>query len=285
MEECLKWVQMLHKVTKYRDIYDHFEIFKLLGKGHFGEVRQGVDRKTKEYVAIKIIDKDRLKHDEVECIRMEAEVQRYCHHKNILKLIDNFESYSTIYIVLEYLTGGNLTRFLIRQDEILSDKKAKTIIYQIAKGVKYLSDLGIMHRDLKPDNIMLSSRDENCVIKIVDLGLSRIVGNKTKVYDTFGTLAYVAPEVVHKTGYNKEVDIWSLGIIIYYVLSGKLPFEDCRLDFKKISSQLTWKLLDFPPNIFSHASPFALDLIQKCVTEQSKRITIERFLDHPWFHY
>jgi hypothetical protein len=285
MDECVKWVQMLHQVTNYRDIYDHFEIFKLLGKGHFGEVRQGVDRKTKEYVAVKIMDKEKLKQDEVECIRMEAEVLKHCNHRNVLRLVDSFESYSTIYIVLEYLTGGNLTNFLTRQNTIINDAKAKTIIYQIGRGLKYLNDLGIMHRDLKPDNIMLSSKDESCVIKIVDFGLARIVGTKVKVYDTFGTLAYVAPEVISKVGYNKEADIWSLGVIIYYVLSGKLPFEECRLDFKKIIHTIMYKKMDFPKHLFGHASNSALDMIEKCLTEQSRRITIDKFLEHPWFHY
>lgn len=285
IEECEKWVEMLHKVTKYRDIYDYYEIFNVIGKGHFGEVRQAVDRKTKEYVAIKIIEKEKLQQEEIECIRMEAEILKHCKHRNVLRLVDNFESYSTIYIALEYLTGGTLTNFLTRQNTVINDGKAKTIIYQIARGLRYLNDLGIMHRDLKPDNIMLSSKDESCVIKIVDFGLARTVGSKVKVFDTFGTLAYVAPEVVSKVGYNKEVDIWSLGVIIHYTLSGKLPFEECRLDFKKIINTIMYKKMNFPKHLFGHVSLSGTDLIEKCLTEQSLRITIQELLDHPWFHY
>ena len=279
-EESMMWVNTLWKVTGFRDINEHYEIFEKLGKGQFGEVKLGVDKQTKTKVAIKIIDKTILKPHEAEAIRLEAEILSKCKHKNIVTLIDNFETADTIYLILEHLAGGDLTTFLIKQDELINETTVKKIILQLAEGLKYLSNLGIIHRDLKPDNLMFS---KDSVLKIVDFGLSRIVGHKMKIYEESGTLAFVAPEVIQGKGYNIEIDIWSLGIILYYLFSGKLPFEDPKKDPKIIARKIARCEVNFPDNLWSNVSHAAVDLTKNCLSEQAHRINVDQFINHFWF--
>lgn len=278
--ECLNWVTSLWKVTNFRDITEYYDIFEKLGKGQFGEVKLGIDKNTNAKVAIKVINKTVLKQHEAEAIRLEAEILSKCKHPNIVSLIDKFETCDTIYLVLEYLSGGDLTSYLMKQVEIISEDQIKQIVLELAKGLKYLSNLGIIHRDLKPDNLMFG---DNVHLKIVDFGLSRIVGYKMKVYEESGTLAYVAPEVIQGKGYNIEIDMWSLGIIIYYLISGKLPFDDVNKDPKVISGKISRCEVAFPSQLWGSVSQPAIDLTKKCLSEQRLRITIDQFIKHPWF--
>ena len=126
---------------------------------------------------------------------------------------------------MEYIEGGTLSQYLKKNNFNFTENQVSNIMYQIASGVKYLHSYGIVHRDLKPDNIMITQPNDSGIIKIMDFGLSKIISSQEKMVDGFGTLSYVAPEVLTRSPYNKEVDIWSLGIILFYILSGHLPFK------------------------------------------------------------
>jgi serine/threonine protein kinase len=185
-----------------------------------------MEKKTKERVAIKIIKKEKTKESDIELVRTEIDIMKLCHHPNVVRLLDHFENGEYIFIVMEFIRGGNLTDYMKYKKFNISEKRAAEIIYQISIGVKYLHKYGIIHRDLKPDNIMLTEASDKGKIKIMDFGLSKILGKKEKTVDGFGTLTYVSPEVLIRKPYNKEVDIWSIGIILYWILSGDLPFDD-----------------------------------------------------------
>jgi serine/threonine protein kinase len=274
------WVKSLRTVNNYRDVNEHFEFIKEVGKGQFGAVFLGVDKKSNENVAIKIMDKTKLTLKELDSLRVESEILKKCNHKNIVKFIDEFENTEKIYIILEYLSGKNLFNFLISQEEILSNRVNRVIVQQIAHGLKYLSKLGIVHRDLKPENIMIS---DNLEVKIVDFGLARIFGKDNFVTEVIGTLAYVAPEVIEGHGYGRDIDMWSFGVILYYLLTGKLAFEDPEKLYGVIENQGVKKEL-FNKKLFPNVSSFAIDLTKKCLSLRKDRITIDEFLKHPWFN-
>lgn len=280
LNESKIWVNQINKATEYRDIYDYYEIDKVIGKGHFSEVRLGLCKLNKTKVAIKVIQKRNLRTEELEATLAEAEILKICNHKNIVHSIDIFDNSDVLYIVLEYLENGTLTKFLKKNRKILINHMIKKIIKEIAEGINYLHKNGIIHRDLKPENIMLN---ENLEIKIIDLGLSKIVGENTKIEQKLGTITFVAPEVFQGKGYNKEADIWSLGLIVFYLLSGNFAFENsAQAKAFLIEPNIDIDFFIFELNM-CNVSQKAIDLVKKCLCEQYKRIRIDKFLQHSWF--
>ncbi len=150
---------------------------------------------------------------------------KMCQHNNIIRLIDLFENSETYFIVLEYMQGKDLFDYIQKRGFSLPEQRVQDLIYQIALGVKYMHEFGIVHRDLKLENIMMSDSSDNAVPKIVDFGLAKIIGPSNTASEPFGTLGYVAPEVLKKQPYTFSCDVWSLGCIVYALLSGSLPFD------------------------------------------------------------
>lgn len=140
--------------------------------------------------------------------------------------MDIFENQDYIYIVMENLSGGDLFSYLEKRSFNLSEERAKELSHQIATALYYLHSFGVAHRDLKPENILMSSETDISDCKIVDFGLSMIVGPTQTSLAPYGTLSYVAPEVLLQKPYGKEVDVWSLGVITYLMLARVLPFDD-----------------------------------------------------------
>ena len=126
---------------------------------------------------------------------------------------------------MEKCGGGDLFTYLEKRDFIISEKRAKELAHQLSTALYYLHSYGIAHRDLKPENILMTDDTEQAQLKIVDFGLSKIIGPSETSNDPFGTLSYVAPEVLLQKPYGKEVDYWSLGVITYLLLCGTLPFD------------------------------------------------------------
>ena len=278
-----KFTDSLKKGIGYLKFTDYYEIKQILGKGKFGVVNLGIHKKTNMKVAIKIINKSSIQtQEDSQLIRSEIDIMKLCHHPNIVKLLDHFENSEYIFIVMEYIPGGTLNQFLKKTNFNFSERQIALIINQIGNGLKYLHNYGIVHRDLKPDNIMITEQSERGVIKIMDFGLSKIAGYKEGLIDGYGTLSYVAPEVLLRIPYNKEVDIWSMGIILYYMLCGKVPFSGSNE--ATIAKSICYKDLDFDEDLWEVRSRKVMDLIEKLlVKDPSERITIDEFLNHSWF--
>ena len=165
----------------------------------------------------------------------------------------------------------------------MSEERLAKDIFQIASGLKYLHQFGILHRDLKPENIMLTDNSDKYFVKIMDFGLSKILGPQEKVADGFGTLSFVAPEVLIRQPYDKRIDIWSLGVILYYALSGTLPFDDETDDEEVIAKMIVFVEVEFPPIKWNSKSYSLICLIKKAlIKDPEKRITIDEFLNDEW---
>ena len=282
-ETCDNFVHHLKHAFGYLNFFDYYEMLDTLGEGIFGVVKLGLYKKTKERVAIKIIKKASAKPTDIELVRTEIDIMKLCHHPNIVRLLDHFENAEYIFIVMEYIPGGDLATYMIQHKQTMTEQHASRLIYQIALGIKYLHQYGIVHRDLKPENIMLTDASENGKVKIMDFGLSKIMGSKEKSVDGFGTLTFVAPEVLVRTPYNKEIDIWSLGVILYLMLSGVLPFDD-ESDNEEVIAKLTvYSEVKFPSQHWSNRSALVIDLIKRCLTKDpAQRIKIDNILEHGW---
>lgn len=183
---------------------------------------------------------------------------------------------------MENLSGGDLFTYLEKRDFEITEKRAKELSHQIATALYYLHCFGVAHRDLKPENILMASEDDDADCKIVDFGLSKIIGPNESSLDPFGTLSYVAPEVLLQKPYGKEVDLWSLGVITYLLLARVLPFDD--EDDKEIARQTIQDAPDFSFDPWDKVSPEAIDLVNKLLEKnRSKRPSLEEVLKNKWF--
>ena len=278
-----KFVSKIKEAIGYMKFTDFYDLKEVIGKGKFGVVNLGIHKKTQQQVAVKIINKDSITTiEDKELVRIEIGILKLCHHPNVVRLLDHLENEDYIFIVTEYIEGGTLGQYFKKKNFNFSERQASSIMSQIANGVKYLHKYGIVHRDLKPDNIMITQQNDFGIVKIMDFGLSKIVSTQEKMVDGYGTLSYVAPEVLLRTPYNKEVDIWSMGIILYYMLCGHLPFKGNKEVI--IAEKIVNDDLEFDEEEWEVRSKKVRELIISCLKkEPEERITIDDFLNHPWF--
>ena len=188
------WLKVIKNAVGYACIEDFYEIKEDLGRGKFGLVKLAIHLKTQKKVAVKIIKKKDMSIGEIELQKREIEVLKLCQHPNIIRLLDVFENPEYIYIVLEYMAGGDLFNFLERREFKITEDKARQIAHQIASALYYLHSYGIVHRDLKLENIIMVDSSNESELKIVDFGLSKILGPNETSIDPFGTLvSYYRP--------------------------------------------------------------------------------------------
>jgi len=168
--------QAFEQISGHYDIKDYYEFKNLISEGTYGKVYKAVNIATNEVVAIKKIGKLKLTDEQLDLQRKEIEVLKVSQHPNVVNLIDIFESMKYFFVILEYLEGGDLYDYLDKRDFKIDEEHAREFFGQIVAGVGYLHQLGIVHRDLKLENIMMTSNERNAVPKIVDFGLVKILG-------------------------------------------------------------------------------------------------------------
>ena len=275
-----KWSQCLKIATKYSNLNDVFEIKETLGSGSFSLVKLGINKITKEKVAVKIMNKEKMNTTRLESARTEIEIMKICQHPNIIHFIDSNETEDKIYIFMEFCEGGTLYNFLKDRNFILNEDLAVNIVHKICMAVYYFHSFGITHRDLKPENILMTSNDDNADIRILDFGLSKIIGPNEKCSEPYGTIIYCAPEIIQDYPYTKNVDSWSIGVITYIMLYGNLPFFDKNRS--KLVRLITREnpIFKGPKQVSEEAKNFVQRLLIK---DQNKRMNIKEALEHKWF--
>ena len=257
-----------------------YEMGEKIGEGTFGKVIVATHKITKEKVAIKILDKFRIsKKDEQIRINREIEALKKINHYNIIKLYTIIENDVQIYIIQEYINGNELFEY-IKNNKKLTEKEACLFYQQIISGIEYLHKLRIAHRDLKPENILLT---DSKVLKIIDFGLSVLYEKNDLLKTQCGSPCYAPPEMIEGKHYKGfAADIWSSGIILFFMLAGYLPFNE--LTNKKLYN----KILNGKYNIPKDISNEGKDLIKKILEINPKksyknRIGHEENLYFPYF--
>ncbi len=282
-EEDFKiWFEKLNTAVQNKSLFDKYEVKQKLGKGKFGLVKSGINKETKKPVAVKIMAKKNMDKSDMELAKVEIDILKIAQHPNIIKLYDVFENENYIYIIMEYCSGGDLLSYFEYHEYELPETKVCEIIHKLSMAVYYLHSYGIVHRDLKPENILMTDLSSNADMRLLDFGLSKIVGNDEKCTEPYGTLSFVAPEVLQGKPYDKSVDLWSIGIITFLLLCGYLPFDDKHSE-REIARQTIQDPVPYESKIWNKLSPEAKTFVDGLLQKKpEKRYTIKEVLEHPW---
>ncbi|KAF0689713.1 Aste57867_18861 [Aphanomyces stellatus] len=279
--ERAEWMAALQTASSKVSIEEFYTIGRELGKGRFSHVKEATHVETGDVFAVKIIDKTQLGATEKELLRTEIAILKLVQHRNIIRLQDVYENKHHIYIVTELLSGGELFNKIVGRSRY-TEAESRTVMQPLFESVAYLHKMGIVHRDIKPENILCG--DKLTDLRIADFGLSKLVYPHEIMKMPCGTLNYVAPEVLSLVGYGKEADVWSLGVIMYLLLRGELPFHG------KTKNDIIQKTLhaevctDDESESWRSVSQDAKSLLRNILSKQpSKRLSAEEALAHPWF--
>ena len=278
------WVNALKKAMNYKDVLDQYDFNEVIGKGKFSIVYCAYDKINKRKVAIKRIDKTVLKLSELELIKTEIDILRICQHPYVIGLYDVIETFNIMDIILEYCQIGNLYNYLFKKQFQLTEQQIVTYIHKISKAVYSMHNLGIVHRDLKLSNIAMADGDEGD-IRILDFGLSKIIGPGETCSESYGTPGFAAPEVINEEKYRFKADVWSIGAIAYIMCTSKLPFDYPTKGLNKtniIVNTLNDEL-KFDDECWKKFSKEAIIFIKSCMNKNTeKRLSIKQVLEHEW---
>jgi len=210
----------------------------------------------------------------------EVEIMQKVEHKHCVQLHEIYETNNKLYMVMDLLTGGELFDRIVSKGSY-SEKEAADVVTIVAEGLAYLHSSGIVHRDLKPENLIYERDEEGALLKITDFGLAKYRAQDRALSTACGTPGYVAPEVLEGKQYGKEVDLWSLGVILYILLCGFPPFYDEST--AGLYRQIKNGQYDFPDPYWTEISDEAKSVVKGLLTvDSNKRFTPEKLLSIPW---
>ena len=276
----IKIVSTTHK------IYDIYEIYlnKIIGKGSYSNIYMGriIDKKiisakslTSDIIAIKKIQTNKMINDEIDIMQKIMKIGNICN--NIIKCIDIIEELNYIYIIMEYCIDGDLSNIIGKP---IKENIVKYYFSQLVNALYYLNKNNIIHRDIKPKNILLKNNKKDLVL--CDFGFARIKTIR-RVKTICGSPLYMAPELLEQKTYTDIVDVWAIGMILYEMIYGNHPYKDCKDidDLKEFSK----KSIIIPPihNTNINVSYNCIDLMNQLLEkEEKRRITLDNLFNHPW---
>ncbi|KAK1805807.1 hypothetical protein P4O66_012856 [Electrophorus voltai] len=248
-----------------------------LGRGATSVVFRCEEKQTEKPYAAKVLKKTIDK----KIVRTEIGVLLRLSHPNIIRLKEIFETETEISLILELVTGGELFDRIVERG-YYSERDAAHVIKQILEAVAYLHENGVVHRDLKPENLLYADLSIDATLKIADFGLSKIIDEQMTMKTVCGTPGYCAPEILRGNSYGPEVDMWSVGVILYILLCGFEPFFDPRGDQYMYSRILNCDY-EFVSPWWDEVSLNAKDLVSKLIVlDPRKRLNVRQALEHPW---
>lgn len=261
-------------------ILEKYKIGKVIGDGNFAVVKECVERSTGKEFALKIIDKAKCCGKE-HLIENEVSILRQVKHPNIIMLIEEMDTTTELYLVMELVKGGDLFDAITSSTKY-TERDASAMVYNLASAMEYLHSLNIVHRDIKPENLLVCEYpDKTKSLKLGDFGLATVVDGP--LYTVCGTPTYVAPEIIAETGYGLKVDIWAAGVITYILLCGFPPFRSDNNLQEDLFDQILIGKLEFPSPYWDNITDSAKELIS-CMLQVNveDRFTAEQILSHPW---
>jgi serine/threonine protein kinase len=250
----------------------------IVGTGTFGEVKLAVTKKGQK-VVIKTIDKGSVSP---KLIAKEIEAGKKLHHKGLVQFLESFENDTNVFIVLDYIDGVNMFTWMNeREFASIPEKEARKMTKQLAEALAYIHSKGIVHRDLKLENIVITKKGR---VKIIDFGLCDIVSDEKSCEGWVGSPDYVAPEILLRKDYSgQKADIWSLGTLLYIFLFSEIPFVR-EERYNQLSKSGHHPAIEWPAEPKLHVSETAKDLIKSMLREDPFiRISIKEVLSHKWF--
>lgn len=263
--------------------FSKYDLRDEIGVGSTSKCYKCVRKADGKAFACKVIDKRQVElkfSGLLDQFFVEIKVLKALSHSNIIKLEDTFESAERIYMVMEKMEGGELFDYVVEKGT-LSEEEASKMVRSITSAVAHMHSQDIIHRDLKPENLLLTDNSKNAEVKLIDFGLAKVM--RDSVASSFlGTKGYLAPEMLQRHSYDKAIDMWALGVIVFVLLCGCLPFDD---DSSKIASETAARkkfTLRFPKWAAS-LSTSAKDLLHNLLEINPKnRFTADQALNHPW---
>ena len=268
--------------SQARPFHDMYEIKEELGRGAFSIVRKCVLKEGKVEFAVKILDTRKMTSRDIQKVEREARICRGLKHPNIVRLHSSILEEGFYYLVFDMVTGGELFEEIVAR-EYYSEADASHCIQQVLQSVQHCHDSNIVHRDLKPENLLLSSKEKSAICKLADFGLAIEVENgKLGWFGFAGTPGYLSPEILKKEAYNKAVDLWACGVILYILLCGFPPFNGST--DTDIMNSIKKGIVTFPAPRWDNISQEAKDLVNQLLTYNvDNRITAKEALTHAWF--
>uniref|UniRef100_K4A733 Protein kinase domain-containing protein n=1 Tax=Setaria italica TaxID=4555 RepID=K4A733_SETIT len=256
-----------------------YELLRPIGSGAYSQVWLGRHRARGAEVAVKEIAMERLSSKLRESLLSEVDILRRIRHPNVIALHDSIKDHGRIYLILEYCRGGDLHGYLQRHKRV-SETVAKHFIRQLASGLQMLRDNNVVHRDLKPQNILLVENNENSLLKIADFGFAKFLQPFALAETLCGSPLYMAPEVMQAQKYDAKADLWSVGVILYQLVTGIPPFNGDN-QIQLLKNILRSREIQFPSDCeLSHG---CIDLCRKLLRLNSvERLTVEEFVHHPF---
>lgn len=249
---------------------------KKLGEGAFADVHLCTStHDTSRVAAVKIMHKGKMSTGDKSGAKREVDIMRKLHHPNIVQFLDFFDEGGQLFVILEYLEGGELFDRVLKKEHY-SEKEARDTVYVFLSALKHMHDKNIVHRDLKPENLLMANEKDDADIKIADFGLS-IEDNEGKLSEVCGSPSYMAPELMRGMSYGKPVDMWALGVITYILLGGYPPFDQ-----NDEASVLAGRF-EFHPDCWEHVHDECKQFIRGLLqVDPKKRLNCEQALRDPW---
>lgn len=268
------------------DLKDEFKMGDLLGRGNFAKVhsctRKGDPDETK--YALKTIEKANIKKCQrnIQSVLQEIDILRKLQHSHVIKLHEVYESNKYIHLVLSYLDGGELFE-RIKSRHVYQEKTAMSVMKNMLEALRYMHANNVVHRDLKPENLILASKDNDYDLRIADFGLASFVKEGELLKLRCGSPGYVAPEILEDVGYAENSDVFSAGVILYVLLTGRPVFRGYNLNEILLKNKRCE--IEYPDKYWSKISHQAKDIVAKLLNKNPhERISAAEALQHEWFN-
>lgn len=268
---------------------EYYEQGRKLGQGAFGKVHLATNKSTGVQWAIKTVNKDKAGSSAIKLLEREVAILKRVSHKNIIQLNEVFETAKRMYLVMEFCEGGELADIL-KEKKYFMESEVKIITKELASAIAYLHKNDIVHRDLKLENILVkklpdaTNPEDKLQIKVTDFGLSITksgVGHDNMMQDFCGTPSYMAPEIIDNKTYSQQCDVWALGVMVYTLFCGYMPFRS--KDEDNLYELIKKGELDFSDEMWKEVSEPAKVCLQKMINvDPAHRLSASEVLDHNW---